>query len=112
MTMQLNVEMRRGDTKTFRGFLTDENNQPINDPAAVYKLTARTRRDAADPPIIEVFGTQFVAGEGRCTIAPSDTNAFTRDRILYYDMQVREANSTTTTLLEGRLTVRYDVART
>jgi hypothetical protein len=111
MATYLDVEMNRGDTKTFRGFLRDENGVAVNDPTATYKLTVRSRRDASDPPIFETGGTQFAAGEGRCTIPPSATTSFTRDRVLYYDMQVAETTGTVTTLIKGRLTVKMDNAR-
>jgi hypothetical protein len=113
MALKLDIEMRRGDTRTVRGFLQDGiTKQPIDDPTAQWKLTARTRRDATDAVFEVSSSSQFVAGEGRCTIAPGDTNSFTRDRVLYYDMQVRETSGTVTTLLEGKLYVYMDSART
>lgn len=110
MSMVLNLEMRRGDTKTLRGFLRDENNLPVDDPAAVYKLAARTTKNAATA-VFEISAPQYAPGEGRCTIAPGDTSSFTYPRVLYYDLQVQEATGTVTTCLEGKITVRLDQAR-
>jgi hypothetical protein len=110
MATKLDVEMERGDTKVFRGFLTDEAGAPVNDPSAIYRLAVRTTRDATSA-IFTKTGGQVVAGEGRCTIAPTDTSSFTVDRALYYDMDVTESSGQVTTLLKGRLTVLADVAR-
>lgn len=111
MAQVLNLEMRRGDTLTLRGYLRNENGQAVDDATAVYKLAVRTTRSKTGAALIEKTGSQFVAGEGRCTIAPADTAGFTNDRKLYYDMEVTETNGTRTTLLEGTLLVRADVAR-
>lgn len=111
MAQVLNIEMERGDTVVVRGFLTDENGVAINDATAAYKLVARATRNAADPAVFTKTGSQFVAGEGRCTILPADTNSFTDDRSLYYDMQVTETAGQVTTLLKGKLTVFIDAAR-
>lgn len=111
MAQIMNFEMRRGDTPVVVGFLKDQNDAPVNDVAAQYKLTARATRDATGAPIFEVTTPQFAAGEGRCPIPTSATSGFTYDRVLYYDMQVVESNGNVTTLLVGTITVLVDVAR-
>lgn len=111
MAQVLNLEMQRGDTLTLRGYLRDENGQPIDDATASYKLAVRTTRAKTGAALIEKTSSQFAAGEGRCTIAPADTSGFTDDRKLYYDMDVTETNGTRTTLLVGWILVRADVAR-
>jgi hypothetical protein len=108
----MDFEMRRGDTPTVVGYLRDENGALVNDPTAQYKLTARASRSSTASVIFEVGPvTQHAAGEGWCPIPTFATSGFTRDRILYYDMQCVESGGTTTTILEGRITVKVDMAR-
>lgn len=110
MTQVQHLVLHRGDSLTVQAFLRDEQEQPINDPGAVYTLQARPT-PTSDELIIDVSAAQHAPGEGRCVIDPIHTESFTYDRTLHYDVQVTESDGTATTLQAGRIAVLVDVAR-
>jgi hypothetical protein len=96
--------MTAGDTFARQVTLEDETGAKVNDPAAVYRLTAKRRRSDA-VVVIEATANQYAPGVAIVSVDGSATAGITAVTELIYDIDVREGDGRETTVESGRLTI-------
>ena len=108
-------DVKRGDTLDFDiGPILKADGTVQDITGYTVTFTAKDRLGDADPGVFQVSGTivNGPAGLARVVIPPSSTNGFTTDRVLYYDVQIRDGGGATKTIDSGKLRVKRDVTRT
>lgn len=119
---QTQLEMRRGDTPVFNlsVFDPDDNNAPIDITGATIWMTAKASKDDADPGVFQISTTSGdititdgSGGRARIVVPANATSAFTADRTLFFDVQVKLlVSSRVHTPVEGTLVVKRDITKT
>jgi hypothetical protein len=106
--------MIRGDTGEFKATFNDENNTPIDDPGAEYRMTVKKRvADADAQEIFSVTANQSNPGIAFLTIPPSATRPLAPVTLtLFYDVQVTESGGRITTIQFGNFIVTPDISIT
>lgn len=119
ITTQQNLRMRRGDTPTFLLTVTDRAGAAFDITNYTIWLTAKNSPDDPDPGVFQltttlgdIVITNGPGGLAEITPPATATSAFTTDRTLFYDVQIRNAALTRTyTVCGGSLQVVRDVTR-
>ena len=121
MADNLELKLTRGDTKTFEFTVTKERTK------AVWNLASHTawftaKRKITDLDAEAVFQKTSAAGDitfpdaanGRLDVKvePADTSSLTKDEVLLWDLQIKDASSNVYTVASGTLRVSRDVTIT
>lgn len=109
------LRVRRGDTIPLQvGPILKADGTVQDISGYTITFTAKNRLDDLDAAaIITQAGvvTNGPAGLALVTIPPAATSSFTTDRVLHWDVQIRDGAGATKTVDSGKLIVERDVTR-
>ena len=114
MTTQHSFSMYRGDTKSINLTVTDDDGVAVDLTGAEVWLTLKSAVTEADPGVLQKKVTSHTTpleGKTSITIDPADTDSVSPDDYLY-DIQLKQAAGTISTLLQGAFKIRADITRT
>ena len=106
-----NLEMYRGDDKTFNVTFTDADGNAINLTGATVFLTVKKKQ--TDPDTAAIIAkkvtshSQATAGITAVTVTHTDSNVAVGS--YYYDIQLVDSNTTVTTITTGAFTIKRDI---
>jgi hypothetical protein len=114
------IRMKRGDSTPFKFQVKDANDVPVDVTGADFWWTAKDRvADADNVAVIAktkagggIVVTNQTLGQAEVRLVPADTSGFTDNRVLLWDLQIKDQSGKVQTLDSGKLTVVADVTRT
>ncbi len=112
------INMYRGDTKLLDLTIIAADSNPYN--LTDCKLWMTAKANVTDADVAAVFikesdvddlNIDAVAGTATFEIFPDDTDTLTTPTVLYYDIQLKDANDRIFTLDSGEIHVATDITR-
>jgi hypothetical protein len=106
-----NLEMYRGDDKTFNLTFTDSDGDPIDlTDAKVFLTVKRRQTDADSAAIIAKKVTSHSQATGGITaVTVTHTDSAVDVGSYYYDIQLVDSNTDVTTITTGSFTIKRDI---
>lgn len=108
----------RGDTNVYN-IVVLRQDTPIDLTGAKVWFSAKRQRTDLDADAIILLDSAGgginiydpLHGKLQVIVPPSDTEDLDEEEVLYYDVQLKEANGIITTIASGKITITLDVTR-